>query len=89
MRRDIIHSGAASLKYEIREIVGAAHDIRRLGQEIVWENIGDPIQKGESPPQWIRNIVTGLAADPKSWAYCDTRGVPETREFLADRKSVV
>ncbi len=83
MRRDIIHSGAASLKYEIREIVGAAHDIRRLGQEIVWENIGDPIQKGETPPQWIRDVVTGLAADPKSWAYCDTRGVPETREFLA------
>jgi len=83
MRRDILHSGASSLKYEIREIVGAAHDIRRLGREIIWENIGDPVQKGEEPPKWIRDIVTNIAADPKSWAYCDTRGVPETREFLA------
>ncbi len=83
MRRDIIHPGAANLKYEIREIVSAAHEIQRLGQPVVWENIGDPVQKGEAPPQWIREIVMDLARDPKSWAYCDTRGVPETREFLA------
>ena len=84
MRRDILHPGAASLKHEIREIVVAAHDIERLGQEITWENIGDPVQKGEVPPQWIRDAVTELAQEPQSWAYCDTRGVPETREFLAD-----
>jgi aspartate/methionine/tyrosine aminotransferase len=84
MRRDILHPGAASLKYEIREIVVAAHDIGHLGQEITWENIGDPVQKGEAPPQWIRDAVTDLAQEPQSWAYCDTRGVPETREFLAD-----
>jgi aspartate/methionine/tyrosine aminotransferase len=83
MRRDILHPGAASLKYEIREIVVAAHEIQRLGQEITWENIGDPVQKGDVPPQWIRDIVTDLVQEPQSWAYCDTRGVPETREFLA------
>ncbi len=84
MRRDILHPGASSLKYEIREIVVAAHDIEQLGQEITWENIGDPVQKGEAPPQWIRDAVTDLAQQPSSWAYCDTRGVPRTREFLAE-----
>lgn len=84
MRRNIVHLGAASLKYEIREIVVIAHEIERLGQEITWENIGDPIQKGESPPQWIREIVADLVDDADSWAYCDTAGVPKTREFLAN-----
>ena len=82
MRRNILHLGAASLKYEIREIVTAAHEIERLGQEITWENIGDPVQKGEGPPQWIRDIVGDLVMEAPSWAYCDTAGVPETRESL-------
>ena len=85
MRRNILHVGAGNLKYEIREIVGAAHEIEALGQEITWENIGDPVQKGEVPPDWIRDIVSGLIDEPDSWAYCDTQGVYEVREFLADK----
>lgn len=83
MRRNIVHVGAASLKYEIREIVVAAREVARMGQPITWENIGDPVQKGEAPPKWIRDIVRELADDPQSWAYCDSAGVPATREFLA------
>lgn len=84
MRRNIVHDGAANLKYEIREIVAVAHKMRDLGTEITWENIGDPVQKGENPPKWIRDIVCDLVAEGESWAYCDTAGVPETREFLAE-----
>lgn len=83
MRRNILHVGAQNLKYEIREIVGAAHEIRELGREITWENIGDPVQKGEVPPKWIREVVSGLVDQADSWAYCDTQGVPEVRDFLA------
>jgi hypothetical protein len=32
MRRNILHAGAANLKYEIREIVGAGNEIKALGQ---------------------------------------------------------
>ena len=84
MRRNIVHDGAANLKYEIREIVSIAHTIRDMGQDITWENIGDPVQKGETPPKWIRDIVQELVHDAETWAYCDTAGVPATREFLAD-----
>ncbi len=83
MRRDILHVGAQNLKYEIREIVGAAHEIEALGREITWENIGDPVQKGETPPKWIRDIVSDLVDQADSWAYCDSQGVPQVREFLA------
>lgn len=83
MRRNIVHDGAANLSYEIREIVSVAYGIRDLGQQIIWENIGDPIEKGERVPDWIRDIVRGLVDDPRSWGYCDTAGVRATREFLA------
>jgi aspartate/methionine/tyrosine aminotransferase len=84
MRRNILHVGAANLKYEIREIVTAAHEVEALGLEMTWENIGDPVHKGEIPPQWIRNIVSDLVHEQESWGYCDTQGVPEVRAFLAD-----
>lgn len=83
MRRDIVHVGASSLSYAIREIVAVGHHLQGLGVEITWENIGDPIQKGEVLPGWMREIVHGLVDDPKSWGYCDTAGVPAAREFLA------
>lgn len=84
MRRMIVHEGAEQLTYEIREIVAVAHELRKLGVEITWENIGDPIQKGEKLPQWIKDIIGRLAADDQSYAYVATQGVPETREFLAN-----
>ena len=85
MRRNIVHVGAANLSYEIREIVLVAHQIRDLGMEITWENIGDPIQKGENIPDWIKDTVHELVDESMSWAYCDTAGVPEVREFLAEQ----
>lgn len=83
MRRDIVHVGAGNLTYEIREIVAVGRQLRDLGVEVTWENIGDPIQKGETPPDWVCQIVHELIDEPRSWAYCDTEGVLETREFLA------
>ncbi len=85
MRRDIVHAGAGSLTYEIREIVAVGRQLQDLGVDVTWENIGDPVQKGEAPPKWIRDIVRELVDDPASWAYCDTEGIAATREFLATR----
>jgi len=83
MRRSIVHEGAKSLSYEIREIVSVAHEIRDLGRAITWENIGDPFEKGEDLEPWIREILHGLLDQRCSFGYCDTAGVPETRAFLA------
>ncbi|TWI74320.1 aspartate/methionine/tyrosine aminotransferase [Desulfobotulus alkaliphilus] len=83
MRRDIVHVGSGKLTYEIREIVAVAHELRQMGVEITWENIGDPIQKGEKVPQWIKDIVHDLTKDDVTYGYVATPGVEETREFLA------
>lgn len=88
MRRNIVHEGAKSLTYEIREIVLVAREIRSLGQEITWENIGDPIEKGEVVVPWIREIIGELVENNKSYGYCDTAGVIETRDFLAHHVNI-
>lgn len=84
MRRNILHMGAGSLTYAIREIVQVARRFEDMGLNITWENIGDPIQKGEKIAPWIRDIMHEIVDEDCSWGYCDTAGVPETRRFLAD-----
>ena len=83
MRRDIVHIGADQLSYEIRGIVDLAKKIENFGQKIVWENVGDPINKGQKIPIWIKNIVKSKVDEDYSWGYCPTKGLVETREFLA------
>jgi aspartate/methionine/tyrosine aminotransferase len=84
MRRNIVHGGAGSLTYAIREIVQVGYKFRDLGMKITWENIGDPVQKGEAIAPWIRAILHDVVDQDASWGYCDTAGVPATRKFLAD-----
>ncbi|MFW6362529.1 MAG: pyridoxal phosphate-dependent aminotransferase, partial [Spirochaeta sp.] len=85
MRRQITHTGSTRLRYMIREIVQAASQIEACGQPISWENIGDPVRKGEAPPVWIQEIISNLTRNNLSYAYSDTQGDPATREFLAAR----
>jgi len=84
MRNNIVHIGAGELTYEIRAIVDIADKLKRLGIKTNMENIGDPVAKGEVIPPWMKKIVADLAMKDCSYGYCPTRGVHETREFLAD-----
>jgi len=84
MRRSIVHEGAGQLTYEIREIVAVAKKMEAAGLSITWENIGDPIQKGEAFPGWMKEILTQVVAEDASYAYSDTQGIRPTRQFLAD-----
>jgi alanine-synthesizing transaminase len=85
VRRDIVHEGSGQLTYEIREIVAIARELEKLGVEITWENIGDPIQKGEKMPDWIKGIITDLVNQDRTYGYVDTQGVRCAREFLAEQ----
>ena len=87
MRNNIVHQGAGELTYEIRGIVTVAEEIKKLGQEIYWENTGDPVAKGYQMPEWIKDIVKNALNDNKSFAYNPTKGLLETREFLAKKRN--
>ncbi len=89
MRQKLLSEGAKELSYEIREIVKKAEQLRALGLPIYWENIGDPIQKHHRLPDWIKNIVAGLAMENDVYSYCPSKGVLETREFLARQTNVL
>ncbi len=84
MRFDIAKSGNG-MTYEIRNIVGVANKLKEYGKEIYWENIGDPVQKGEKIPEWMKDVLKDILSQDCSYAYSPTKGMDETREFLAER----
>jgi alanine-synthesizing transaminase len=83
MRQKLLSEGASELSYEIREIVKKADQLRKLGLTISWENIGDPIQKNHKLPQWIKDAISDLMRQDDTYSYCPSKGMLETREFLA------
>lgn len=88
MRTNIVHIGATELNYEIRQIVDVANEVQKMsGIPVAWENIGDPVQKGEIIPDWIKDIIKGAIDDDKTFGYSPTRGLLPAREFLANRVS--
>ena len=87
MRLNIVHPGAGQLKYEIRSIVEFAQAIEKTGIEIIWENIGDPVAKGEIIPEWITEIVAKAAKDSISYAYSPTKGLNQARDYLAKTRT--
>jgi aspartate/methionine/tyrosine aminotransferase len=83
MRTDIVHIGAGELTYEIRNIVNVGVKLQKLGLSTNWENIGDPIMKGEEIPLWMKEIVSDAVMQDTTYGYCPTKGVLSTREFIA------
>lgn len=84
MRIELVPHGAGELTYEIRNIVNVAEKLQKHGVRINWENIGDPISKGEIIPDWMKEIVVKAIMDDSTWGYCHTRGILETREFICE-----
>ena len=84
MRFDIARAGNG-LTYEIRNIVIVANKLKEYGVEVHWENIGDPVQKGEHIPDWMKEILMEVIKDDHSFAYSPTKGVDATRDFIVEQ----
>jgi len=85
MRTNIVHIGAGELTYEIRNIVNVGEKLEKFGLKTNWENIGDPIAKGEEVPDWMKEIVVDAVRQDGTYGYCPTKGVLATREFIAEQ----
>ena len=79
-----IARGGSGLTYEIRNIVLIAKKLQEYGVKIIWENIGDPVQKGEHIPDWMKEVLIDIIKEDSSYAYSPTKGVDDTRAFIAD-----
>ena len=84
MRVQLVPAGTGELTYEIRNIVNVAEKLQKCGVTINWENIGDPIVKGEQIPLWMKEIVANAVMENETWGYCHTRGILKTREFICE-----
>jgi alanine-synthesizing transaminase len=93
MRTNLIKEGDEQLRYEIREIVEVANDIVALlpagafERPMIWENIGDPVAKGEGIPDWMKQVVQEASAEDRVYAYSPTRGDLEARQFVLEHFS--
>ena len=85
MRKNLLHIGYKELSYGIREIVEIALKIKSYGKEIFWENIGDPVEKWEKIPAWMKDIVSKSVQIDDIYGYCATKGLEETREYIASK----
>lgn len=85
MRQKLISDGARELQYEIRGIVKKAEELEAMGMKIFKENIGDPIAKNHKMPRWIKDILKDLMDKDDTYGYCHSKGVLETRQYLAKK----
>jgi len=83
MRTDILHIGAGELNYEIRNIVCVGEKLQKMGVQVNWENIGDPIAKGEQVPDWMKEIVASAVHEDATYGYSPTKGLLAAREYVA------
>lgn len=88
MRNTITHPGASSLVYEIREIVAVAQAFEALGLHVIWENIGDPVAKGEKVAPWIKEYAAMAMNSDSSYAYSPTKGLLSAREYIAKERNL-
>lgn len=89
MRQKLLRPGANELSYEIRGIVKKAEQVRDLGHPVYWENIGDPIQKHRSVPSWMKDIIVRQLEEDRSYGYSHSKGLLDTRQFLAERTNAL
>ncbi|MBN1626643.1 MAG: pyridoxal phosphate-dependent aminotransferase [Deltaproteobacteria bacterium] len=88
MRNKIVHPGADNFRYEIREIVDLAHKVEKMGVPIVWENIGDPVEKGEQVPDWIKQHIIKVLSENKTYSYSPSKGLLKAREYIAYERNI-
>jgi aspartate/methionine/tyrosine aminotransferase len=87
VRKNLIKRGDEHLRYEIREIVEIANEIVKRGVPMIWENIGDPVAKGECIPAWMKAVVERAVGEDRTYAYAPTKGDLETRHFILEHYS--
>jgi alanine-synthesizing transaminase len=87
VRKNLIKRGDEHLRYEIREIVEIANEIVRRGVPMIWENIGDPVAKGERVPDWMKRLVEHAVREDRTYAYSPTKGDLEARHFILEHYS--
>lgn len=85
MRQPLLPADLPEISYGIRQIISKGFEREKLGYPVIWENIGDPVQKGVQLPAWMKEVIAEKVQDNNTFGYCDSKGLLRTREFVAER----
>ncbi len=80
----------ANVRYAIRDIVALAKQLEATGQEMLWLNIGDPIQFDFETPKHITEAIADAMAQGRT-SYGPSSGTPEAIAAIrrdAERKGI-
>ena len=81
MRKNILLPWHKNLRYIIREIVQLAKEVEKI-KPIYWENIWDPVEKGEPIPDWMKQIIKNACEKDEVYWYSPTRGHSKAINYL-------
>jgi aspartate/methionine/tyrosine aminotransferase len=75
----------SGVEYAIRDIVLVARQVEKLGKNITYLNIGDPVQYGFQPPQNVKDAMIKAIQSNQNY-YAQSEGLPELRDAIAKKE---
>ena len=77
----------AGVEYAIRDIVVAARKVQQKGMKVDYLNIGDPVQFGFQPPDYVRQALIDAINKGENY-YSSSEGLLELRQEIAKKENV-
>ena len=77
-----------NLEYAIRDVVGHAKQLEKKGKDVIYLNIGDPLQFDFETPEHIKEALIQAVRDDFN-AYAPSEGLPELRDAICEKEKKV
>jgi len=77
-----------NLEYAIRDVVGHARQLEKKGKDVIYLNIGDPLQFDFKTPEHIKEALIKAVKEDFN-AYSPSEGIPELREAICEKEKNV
>jgi alanine-synthesizing transaminase len=77
-----------NLEYAIRDVVGHAKQLEKKGKDVIYFNIGDPLQFDFETPEHIKEALIQAVRDDFN-AYSPSEGLPELRDAVCEKEKKV
>ncbi len=77
-----------NLEYAIRDVVGHARQLEKNGKDVIYLNIGDPLQFDFKTPEHIKEALIHAVKEDFN-AYSPSEGIPELRDAICEKEKKV
>jgi aspartate/methionine/tyrosine aminotransferase len=77
-----------NLEYAIRDVIGHARQLEKKGKDVIYLNIGDPLQFDFETPEHIKEALIQAVKEGFN-AYSPSEGIPELRDAICEKEKKV